>query len=123
VIVRASWPMFLAAIPLALWGFWVLWPSAVAQQWTATILGLIAIATATGLLLLQSWAKYIAYAFAAGLALNWVYAIWQVTVPRWPYPDSLTTVLSLIPGACLLAVCAGGSYVVHQQYRQRVRET
>lgn len=108
--------MFLPSAPLALWGGWHLWTSAVAQQWATAILGLIAIAAAIGLLLLQAWAKYVAYVLAGGFASSWIYAVSQLAVHGWPYPDRLTTVLSLIPGACLLAVCAGGAYVVHRQY-------
>jgi hypothetical protein len=121
---RASWPMLLAAAPLAVWGMWVLWTAVQGRQWAMGLVGVIAVAVAAGLLLLKVWAKYLAYLFATGLALSWIYAVW-LSVARgwWPYPDRLTTVLSLIPGACLLVVCVGGAYVIHRQYRSRVRET
>jgi hypothetical protein len=82
--------------------------------------GFFAVVVAGGLVFLKAWAKYPAYLFAAGLAFSWIYAV-RLSVGRglWPYPDRLTTVLSLIPGACLLAVCVGGAYIVHRQYRSQ----
>jgi hypothetical protein len=69
-----------------------------AWHWTTTGLGVLALLTAGGLLLLKVWAEYLAYVFAAGLSLSWVYAVWQVSLRGWPYSESLGTVLSLVPG-------------------------
>ena len=111
--------MLLAAIPLATWGAWLIW--ARPQGWSRTTagLGVAALLRAGGLLLLKVWAKHLAYTFAAGLALSWVYAGWQVAVRGWPYRDALGTMISLVPGVCLLLICAGVSYVIHRQYRRR----
>ena len=120
----ASWPMLLAAAPLAAWGVWAMWTAVENRQWATGFLGVVAVAAASGLLLLKAWAQYLAYLFATGLALSWLYAVWlSVARGAWPYANRLTTALSLIPGVCLLAVCVGGAYVVHRQYRSRVRET
>lgn len=90
-----------------------------AWHWTTTGLGVLALLTAGGLLLLKVWAEYLAYVFAAGLSLSWVYVVWQVSLRGWPYSEGLGTVLSLVPGTFLLFVCAEGSYVIHRQYRRR----
>jgi hypothetical protein len=122
-MLRASWSMFLVATPLAAWGVWALWAGVEGQQWVTGILGVAAVAAAWGLLVLRPWAKYLAYMFATGLGLSWSYAVWQMIARGWPYRDWLTTVLSLIPGACLLVVCAGGAYVVNREYRRSMRGT
>jgi hypothetical protein len=111
--------MLFAVLPLATWGGWAIWATLQGGYWTTGGLGVAALLTAGGLLLLKVWAKYVAYLFAAGLALSWVYSVWQVAVRGWPYSDVLRTVLSLTPGAFLLLICAGGSYVVHRQYGPR----
>jgi hypothetical protein len=116
---RVSLTMLLPAIPLALWGGWAIWASLHGYHWITAGLGGIALLTAGGLVALKIWAKYLAYLFAAGLALSWVYGVWQVAAHGWPYSDALHTAVSLIPGAFLLLLCAGGSYVVHRQYRGR----
>ena len=120
---RASWTMLLAAGPLAFWGAWALWVSVPQGQWMTGVLGGVALATAAGLLLLKAWARPLAYLFAAVLMLSWAYSVWQVISRGWPYADWLRTVLSLVPGALFLIICAGGSWIVHRQYRQHAHET
>ena len=115
--------MLLAAGPLALWGGWALWVSVPQAHWISCVLGAVALVTAGGLLLLKSWARPLAYLFAAWLVLGWFYAVAQVISRGWPYADWLRTVLSLVPGVLFLIVCAGGSWVVHKQYRQDAHET
>jgi hypothetical protein len=115
--------MTLAAGPLALWGAWALCVSLPGAYWMTAVLGGAALLTAGGLLRLQGWAKFLAYLFAAALALGWIYAVWQVARRGWPYPDWLGTVLSLIPGVLLLSLCAGGAWIVHRQYRRRGNES
>jgi hypothetical protein len=105
--------------PLALWGAWALSVSLPGRHWLTAVLGAGAVVTAVGLLLLQAWARPLAYSFAAALALAWMYAVWQLALRGWPYPDWLGTVLSLVPGALFLIICAGGAWVVHGQYRRR----
>ena len=114
--------MLQASGPLALWGAWALWVSVPHGQWLTGALGGMALVTAGGLLLLKAWARPVAYLFAAWLVLGWFYAVGQVISRGWPYVDWLRTVLSLVPGVLFLIVCAGGSWVVHKEYRQDVRE-
>ena len=72
---------------------------------------------------MKVWARPLAYLFRAGLVLGWAYAVGQVVSRGWPYAYSLRTVLSLVPGALFLVVCAGGAWVVHKQYQPHTRET
>lgn len=115
--------MLLAAGPLALWGAWALWVSLPGAHWMTAAFGCAALLTAAGLLRLRRWAKPLAYFFAAALALVWIYTVWQIARHGWPYPDRLGTVLSLIPGALLLILCAGGAWIVHTQYRRHANES
>ena len=111
--------MTLAAGPLALWGAWALWVSLLGAHWMNSAFGGAALLTAGGLLRLQDWAKFLAYLFAAALALGWIYAVWQVARRGWPYPDWLGTVLSLFRGGLLLSLCAAGEWIVHRLYCRR----
>jgi hypothetical protein len=113
----------LAAGPLALWGVWAVWVSVHSGQWLLGVCGGLALVTAGGLLVLQTWARPLAYLFAAGLLVSWFYAVGQVVSRGWPYSDWLRTVLSLVPGVLFLIVCAGGAWVVHKQYARNFRET
>ena len=115
--------MFLAAVPLALWGAWALWASLDGRHWALGVLGGAALIAAGGLLLLKVWAKYLTYFIAAGLSLSWTYAVGRMIFYGWPYDNWLATLTSLVPGACLLAICAGGSYVVNKQYRRGAQQT
>lgn len=117
---RASWTMFLASGPLALWGVWVLSTSVPHGEWRTGVLGGVALVTAGGLLLLKIWARPLAYLIAAALMFNWFHAVAQVISRGWPYSDWLRTVLSLLPGVLFIIVCASGAWVVHTQYRRQV---
>ena len=109
--------MLLASAPLAAWGLWALWVATQGRYWVTGLLGAAAIAVAFGLQRLQQWAKYAAYLFATTFVVTWVYALWlSIARGLWPYANPVRSVLSLIPGACFLAVCLGGVYVVHRQY-------
>jgi hypothetical protein len=111
--------MLLFAGPLGLWGAWAAWSGLAGGDWISGLVGVGGIITAAGLLRLHAWARYLAYLFAAGLSLSWLYVVWQVGSRGWPFGDWFHTLISLVPGACLLVICAGGSYVVHRQYARR----
>lgn len=113
--------MWLAAGPLACWGAWVAWTALGSGRWVVGMIAVIALVTSAGLMLLRTWARYPLYAFAAGLSLSWIHAVWQIASVGWPFTDRLRNALSLLPGACLLILCAGGAWVVHRQYRVRAR--
>ena len=116
---RAPPAMLLAVVPLGLWGAWALWFAFETAHWANAILGCVAFIAVAGLLLLKPWAKYLAYAFAAWLSFSWAYAVVHVLGRGWPSAGELGTAISLLPGICLVAVCAGGVYVVHKQFRHR----
>ena len=120
---RASWIMLLAAGPLALWGAWLLWVAIPPGQWLTRVLGAVALTTAAGLMFLKTWARALTYLIIVALVVNWFHAVAQVISRGWPHADRVGTVLSLVPGGLFLAVCASGAWIVHKQYRRRVRET
>src|SRR5262245_65876029 len=114
---KASSTMFIAAGPLALYGAWVLSVAITQTQWLYAVPSLIAIVTAGGLLLLKRWARAVTYVYAVGLAVEWFYIVGYV-ISRGGLHGStwLETLVSLLPGALLLFVCAGVSWMVHKQY-------
>jgi hypothetical protein len=115
--------MILAAGPLALWGVWAMWVSIPLGHWMGALFGGAAVVTAVGLLRMRGWAKPMAYFLATALALTWAYRVWQIALRGWPYADWYRTILSLIPGALFLFLCAGGAWIVHKQYRRHRSET
>jgi hypothetical protein len=121
---RASWQILFAAVPLALWGAWTIWSLFVTVRWMdigfwiEAALGCAALAAFVGVLMLRDWAKYLYYSMAVIFSASWAYWVWQSIGDEWPYADPILTVISLLPGVLLLCAWAGGSYVVHRQYRR-----
>ena len=81
-------------------GLWTLW---------ALICGL-------GLIVQRKWAAYLWYALASFASLGWIWAVVGVVRSGWPYPDALTSAISLVPGVCVLAIRWLGSFAVFKQF-------
>ena len=77
---------------------------------------------AAGLMLRRSWAKYVFYVIAACTAGGWtIYVVW-LALAGWPYRDAQSTVISLVPGLLLVALCVSASVYVHKYFKVRARE-
>jgi hypothetical protein len=72
----------------------------------------------TGLLLKRTWASYLWYAIGAAVSTVWLMTIVRLALNGWPVAERTVTVISLIPGALLLLVCAGGSLAVRRDLKQ-----
>lgn len=94
-------------------GWWAV--SAASFLW---LLPAVAILIAgVGLFLRKPWSQYLWHALALVASVSWVASVVRVALPGWPYESALATVISLIPGVLLVAVCVGGSLVVAQHFR------
>ena len=70
-----------------------------------------------GLFLRKRWSQYLWHALALVISVSWVVSIVRVALSGWPYDSALATVISLVPGLLIVAVCAGGSLVVAKHFR------
>jgi hypothetical protein len=107
----------LLAALLVLYAAYVAWWAIAASTplWlAASVIGFI---TATGLFARKRWAQYLWHALAACVTLAWVVELARVVQSGWPYQDTVSSVISLVPGLFLLVICGGGSFVVARHYR------
>jgi len=72
---------------------------------------------AFGLFLRKRWSQYLWYLIALAVSVSWVVSVVRVARSGWPYDNALSSVISLVPGLLLIAVCAGGSAVVANHFR------
>jgi hypothetical protein len=77
----------------------------------------VSLIAAVGLFLSKRWSQYVWHVGALVASLSWVVSIVRVALSGWPYHSTLSSIISLIPGLLLVAVCAGGSAVVANHFR------
>jgi hypothetical protein len=77
----------------------------------------VSLIAAVGLFLSKHWSQYLWHVVALAVSLSWVVSIVRIALSGWPYDSALSTIVSLIPGLLLVAVCAGGSAVVAKHFR------
>lgn len=92
---------------------------AVAETWSwpVAVLGALALTGSFGLVLRRRWSRYVVYSLAFLLISYWSYELWHVVLRGWPYPDLLSSLISLIPGAALILVCLGCCLVTFRYFR------
>lgn len=88
---------------------------------SAALWGTCVFACGLGLIFHVRWAAYLWYVLAVVTSAGWIWAVIGVARTGWPYADVLRSVISLIPGLCLLAVCGLGSVAVARQFRRSTR--
>ena len=70
-----------------------------------------------GLFLRKPWSQFLWYAIALAGAVSWLVSVVPIALSDWPYPDFPGSIISLSPGALLLALCVGGSVAVYKYFR------
>lgn len=78
----------------------------------------VAVVTSIGLLLRKRWAPYLWHTIAFVAAATWLVEVAKNAESELPYDDALHSAVSLIPGLLLLAICAGGSFVIERYFRK-----
>src|SRR5437762_2300801 len=85
---------------------------------SAALWGACFFACGLGLTFHVRLAAYLWYVLAVVTSASWIWAVIGVTRAGWPYADVLRSVISLIPGLCILAVSGLGSVAVARQFRR-----
>ena len=97
------------------YGSYTTWLALTSQYWF--LLWTVACyAAAVGLALSKGWSRYLVYLVAAFTAGGWLYAVATLAASRWPYPDTLSSVISLVPGMLLVALCVLCSVFVRRLF-------
>lgn len=81
------------------------------------VLAICCIAASLGLALGARWARYLSQALLLVIVGAWVWVLVTYSIPNWPYPDLLSSVLSLIPGSALVAICLGVLIALRRHFR------
>ena len=105
----------LAAFLLLVSGYLAWWAVSYAQLlWLLP--AALSLAAGVGLFLRKPWSQFLWFAIALSATVFWLVSVTRVALSGWPYPDMLGSIISLIPGALLLALCIGGSVAVHKYF-------
>lgn len=78
---------------------------------------------AVGLVLSKAWSQYFVYLVALFTAGGWTYVVATVALNGWPYHDTKSTVISLIPGIVLVLTCILISVYVFIYFKKQRAET
>jgi hypothetical protein len=95
------------------------WWSITADQLLWLIAATVALVGAMGLALGKRWSVYVWYVIALSASALWVVTVVRVAIAGWPYPDAISSVISLAPGVLLLMVWIFGSIAVRKHFRHR----
>jgi hypothetical protein len=105
-----------ASILISLAAYLVLWALKNASI-TWLIAALLPLVCGLGLFFRRGWAAYLWYVLAVGSSIWWLGSVIYLAVQGWPVEGRAPTIISLLPGAFLLAACLAGSIVVRRQAR------
>jgi len=96
---------------------WALVVGAPAQATLATVglIGAIALWSA------NPASRYVVYSAAAVIVGSWLYTVIHTAISGWPYQDTVSTVVSLVPGTLLLLLCFGCCAYVSHYFSDRSR--
>jgi O-antigen ligase len=84
---------------------------------------ILSLASAVGLILNKSWSRYFVLCLSLLISLYWIYAVIAVFSKGFASGGSLYILLSLIPGALLIALCGGCSAIVFRYFKRIERKT
>jgi hypothetical protein len=97
---------------------YVAWWSVTSAAFLWLSVAAVALVAAVGLLMRKRWAQYLWYLIAGAASVLWLATVARVAISGWPYQDVTSSVISLIPGLLLLAVCVFGSIAVWRHFRK-----
>jgi hypothetical protein len=95
---------WLIVAALVAYGAYTTWLAFASQYWFL-LWSVACYGAAVGLALSKRWSRYLVYLVAAFTAGGWLYVVATIAVHRWPYPDVLSSLISLIPGMLLAVLC------------------
>jgi hypothetical protein len=109
--------MWLVGLVLGGYGFYSLFLSYEFASWPSAAWSCVAIIGGLGLIMNKKWSQYFVYLYAAAMIYSWSYSAYSVVQQGWPYPDTKSTIISLIPGMFLLTLCAASSIAVFLYFK------
>ena len=93
------------------------WWAVSSTAWLWLLPALVAFLCAIGLFMQKRWAQYLWHVIALVSCAWWLVSVVLVAVSGWPHATTLDSVISLLPGLMLLAVCIGGSVAIARHNR------
>ena len=107
---------WLLVVALVAYGAYTAWLAMAASVWFV-LWAVPCLAGAIGLALGKSWSRYFVYLVAICTALGWLAFVGSAAMRGWPYHDVTRSVISLIPGLLLVAVCVLAIVFVRGMYK------
>ena len=83
----------------------------------AGVLAICCIATSLGLAFGAGWARYFSQALLSVIVGAWFWVLFTYSIPNWLHSDVLSSVLSLLPGGALVAICLGVLIALRRHFR------
>lgn len=106
----------LAAFLLLFVGYFAWWAVSYVQLFWL-LPAAVSLVTGIGLFLRRRWSQYLCFAIALSASVFWLVSVVRIALSGWPYSDILGSIISLIPGLSLLALCVGASIAVYKHFR------
>jgi len=75
-----------------------------------------------GLILDHRWSRICIYLVSFGLTATWLYYTGRLAIQAWPYNSVAETVIALLPGALIVFIAAGSSYLVTKHFNAEPRK-
>lgn len=102
--------LFAFAVYLAWWAI-----SSAAWWWIFP--AIVSLVGSVGLFQQKRWAQYIWHTITMVNCALWVLTVLLVVSRGWPYATLEESVISLVPGLTILAICIGGSVAIAKHAR------
>ena len=97
----------IVAIVLVLVAAYFAATSAAATAYVPALVSVVGLIGAASLLASHPRSRFLVYAASAIVSASWLIVIIQLAISGWPVAGFGQSVVSLIPGIFLLAICAG----------------
>jgi hypothetical protein len=113
----------IVAVVLAIYGIYNVWMVAKYGQplfllWTATCL-----LASAGLWMKKPWSRFVVYAVCSLTILGLLFFVGAMALNGWPYPGLAKTVVALIPGVLVVALCVWFIVVSFRFFRAAKAQT
>ncbi len=108
----------LSAIALATIAIYYSWLASSLAQYHWIVWAITAFIAASGLFFQRRWAQYVVYTLALVQVASLLVVTFRVAMTGWPYPDALSTLISLVPGMLWLIFWIAICLSVYRHYRR-----
>ena len=95
----------LVAVVLAIYGVYNVWMVVRYGQLLFLFWAVACFLAGAGLWLRKPWSRFVVYAVCSLTIFGFLFYVGAMALNGWPYPGLAKTVVALIPGALLVALC------------------